>query len=152
MTWEDILKKVSNVFQDWENPRELTSLLFSRNIGSGLIEQLHLNDAYFLLDGPFYEDDIRDMLYSEHNTVGSFVVDLETVDKFFTAFKEAFGITRINRGRNGINNEMGNMLDNKIKLEGDSEIYNKLKDFFTPHYQQSYERRIKMFGKEKGQK
>ena len=153
MTWEDILKKVSPVFQasNWKNPRELTSLLFARNIGSGLIEELDLNDAYFLLDGPFYDEDIGRMLYGDNHT-GDLEADLRIVDEFFTAFKEAFNITRINRGRNGINNEMGNMLINKIRFEGDREIYDKLKGFIKPQYHQGFENSIKRFQKKKEQR
>ena len=151
MTWEDILKKVAPVFQvsNWKNPRELTNLLFARNIGSGLIEMLDLYDAYFLLDGPFYDEDIGRMLYGGH--APSLEADLRMVDEFFTAFKEAFNITRINRGRNGINNNMVNMLLDKLESEGGREIYDKLKGFIKPQHHSGLERQIERFEKEKGQ-
>jgi len=151
MSWEDILKKVAPVFQasNWKNPRELTSLLFARNIGSGLIEMMPLNDALFLIDGPYYDEDIGEMLYGDYQS-GDLEADLESVDEFFTAFKEAFNITRINRGRNGINNEMINMLLNKLQSEGGREVYDKLKDFIKPQHHSGLERQIERFEKEKG--
>jgi hypothetical protein len=153
MTWEDILKKVSPVFQasNWKNPRELTSLLFARNIGSGVIEMLYLNDPWFLLDGPFYDEDIGRMLYGDNHT-GDLEADLRTVDEFFTAFKEAFNITRINRGRSGISNTMVNMLLDKLDSEGGREVFDKLKDFIKPQHHSGLERSIEWFEKEKGQR